>query len=261
MTRATLRLALTPRWLVVAFVLLALVVAAIFLGRWQWDRTQAILAAERAALAEPIDVGEVLADPVTDPLPNEAIGRPVTVTGSYAADRQVLVANRALGDRAGAWVVTGIRTGDGAVVPVLRGWVTGPDDPAVVVPTGDVTVGGILQPDEVFYADAAPVDGQIVAISQSALAGLWGEDVTPGFVVLQSQSPGSSPAPTPVPPTIDVADVPFPLQNFFYAFQWWIFAAFGIFLYVRWLRIEARKEIDAPADIRAGSGSSTSLSE
>lgn len=244
-----LRLALTPRWLVVALVLLALIVAAFFLGRWQWDRTQAILAAERAAVAEPIDVLEVLADPVTDPLPNEAIGRPVTVTGTYAADRQVLVANRALDSAPGAWVVTGLRTDGGALVPVLRGWVTGSDDPATVVPDVEVTVGGILQPDEVFYADALPVDGQIVAISQDAVAGIFGEAVTPGFVVLQQQTPSTPPAPTPVPPTIDVADVPFPLQNFFYAFQWWIFAAFGVFLYLRWLRIEAGKEM------------STSLSE
>ncbi len=244
-----LRLALTPRWLVAAVVLLALIVAAFFLGRWQWDRTQAILAAERAAIAEPVDVLQVLADPVTDPLPNEAIGRPVTVTGSYAAGRQVLVANRALDDAPGAWVVTGLRTGAGVLVPVLRGWVPGPDDPATAVPDVVVTVSGVLQPDELFYAGAAPVDAQIVAISQEALAGVWGEDVAPGFVVLQSQTPEAPPAPTPVPPTIDVADVPFPLQNFFYAFQWWIFAAFGVFLYVRWLRIEAAKE------------TSTSLSE
>lgn len=245
MGRAMLRLALTPRWLVVAVVLLALIVAAFFLGRWQWDRTQAILAAERAAIAAPIDVLSVLAEPVTDPLPNEAIGRPVTLSGTYEADRQVLVANRALGDAPGAWVVTGMRTDDGALIPVLRGWVVGPDDPGVGVPEGELLVRGVLQPDEVFYSDAVPVDGQIVSISQNALAQVWGEDVPPGFVVLQSQTPEAPPAPTPVPPTIDVADVPFPLQNFFYAFQWWIFAAFGLFLYLRWLRIEARKEIQS----------------
>lgn len=238
-----LRLALTPRWLVMAVVLIALVIGAVFLGRWQWDRTQAILAAERAALSEPIPVSEVLASPVTDPLPNEAIGRPVTVMGTYDSTRQVLVANRALDDRAGVWVVTGLRTGEGLLIPVLRGWVSGSDDGATTIPDGEIEVTGVLQPDEVFYADAAPVDGQIVAISQSALTSLWAEDLPQGYVVLQAQTPATAPAPMPVPPTIDVADVPFPLQNFFYAFQWWIFAAFGVFLYLRWLRIEARKEM------------------
>ncbi len=249
MGRAMLRLALTPRWLAVGLILLALIVGASFLGRWQWDRTQAILAAERAAAAEPVPVSEVLADPPTGPLPNEALGRPVTVAGTYAADRQVLVANRSLDDMAGAWVMTGLRLPDGLLVPVLRGWVSGPDDAAVLVPDVEVVVSGILQPDEVFYSDAAPVDGQIVSISQNALAQVWGESVPPGFVVLATQTPTTSPAPAPVPPTINVADVPFPLQNFFYAFQWWIFAAFGAFLYVRWLWIEARKTM------------STSLSE
>jgi len=89
----------------------------------------------------------------------------------------------------------------------------------------------------------------VAAISQTALASVWGEDVPAGFIVLAREDPVSSPAPSPVPPTIQVGDGPFPLQNFFYAFQWWIFAAFGIFVYLRWLRIEARRE------------SSTSLSE
>jgi cytochrome oxidase assembly protein ShyY1 len=39
---------------------------------------------------------------------------------------------------------------------------------------------------------------------------------------------------------VQTADVPFPLQNFFYAFQWWIFAAFGLVVYIRWLWIESR---------------------
>ena len=51
--RAMLRLALTPRWLVAALVLLLLIAAAVMLGRWQWDRTQSILAAERAAASAP----------------------------------------------------------------------------------------------------------------------------------------------------------------------------------------------------------------
>ena len=40
---------------------------------------------------------------------------------------------------------------------------------------------------------------------------------------------------------MQTADVPFPLQNFFYAFQWWIFAAFGVAVYLRWLWIESRR--------------------
>jgi cytochrome oxidase assembly protein ShyY1 len=41
---------------------------------------------------------------------------------------------------------------------------------------------------------------------------------------------------------VQTADVPFPLQNFFYAVQWWIFAAFGLVFYLRWLWIEAGRQ-------------------
>jgi len=249
MSWAMLRLALTPRWLMVALLLLVFIVSAALLGRWQWDRTQSILAAERAALSEPIAVGQALGTPPTGDLPSESIGRPVTAAGRYDAGRQVVIANRSLDGQAGSWVVTGLRLPDGVLMPVLRGWVAPGDDAATRVPSQEVSIRGILQPDEIFYSDYLPVDGQVAAISQTALASVWGEDVPAGFIVLAREDPVSSPAPSPVPPTIQVGDGPFPLQNFFYAFQWWIFAAFGIFVYLRWLRIEARRE------------SSTSLSE
>lgn len=240
--QAMLRLALTPRWLAVLAVLIGLIVAAILLGRWQWDRTQSILAAERAAASVAVPVQDALGDSSTQ-LPPESIGRPVTAVGEFDPDRQVVVANRSLDGGAGVWVVTGLRLTDGTLVPVLRGWTASDDTASRSVPSGPVEVAGVLQPDEVFYADAPATADEIAAISQSSLESAWGEDVPPGFVVLQDQQPSAMPAPAPVPPTVQTADVPFPLQNFFYAFQWWIFAGFGIFLYLRWLRIEAGRSL------------------
>ena len=43
------------------------------------------------------------------------------------------------------------------------------------------------------------------------------------------------------PPTVQVGDVPFPLQNFFYAIQWWVFASFAVVVYARWLYLDAKK--------------------
>ncbi len=240
--QAMLRLALTPRWLAVLAVLIGLVVAAILLGRWQWDRTQSILAAERAAASVAVPVQDALGDSTTQLLA-ESIGRPVTATGEFDPDRQVVVTNRSLDGRAGVWVVTGLRLADGTLVPVLRGWTSPDDTVSRAVPSGPVEVAGVLQPDEVFYTDAPVTTDEIAAISQSSLESAWGEDVPPGFVVLQDQQPSEMPAPAPVPPTVQTADVPFPLQNFFYAFQWWIFAGFGVFLYLRWLRIEAGRSL------------------
>ena len=243
--KAMLRLALTPRWLVAALVLLLLIAGAILLGRWQWERTQTILAAERAAVAQPIPVQEVFADGdvLATELPAEGIGRPVTVTGEYADGMQTLVTSRELDGKPGVWVVDGVDLGDGTVSAVLRGWLPDGASPGVEPPTGEVTVTGILHPDETFYADAAAEPGTAASIAHDRLAEQWQATVLPGFVVLSSEEPAVAPAPIPVPPTVQTSDVPFPLQNFFYAFQWWIFAAFGVAVYLRWLWTESR-----PAD-------------
>lgn len=241
--RAMLRLALTPRWLVAAFVLLLLIVAAVLLGRWQWERTQTILAAERAAAAQPIPIQDVFDDEGGLPpeLPAEGIGRPVTVTGEYADGMQTLVTSRELDGAPGVWVVDGIDLGDGTVAAVLRGWLPDGESPGAAPPAGAVTVTGILHPDEAFYADAVAEPGTAASIAHDRLAEQWQATVLPGFVVLADEEPPTSPAPIPVPPTVQTSDVPFPLQNFFYAFQWWIFAGFGVAVYLRWLWIESRR--------------------
>jgi cytochrome oxidase assembly protein ShyY1 len=62
---------------------------------------------------------------------------------------------------------------------------------------------------------------------------------------LVTQSPESGSAPTAVPATVQTSGVPFPLQNFGYAFQWWVFALFVVFAYVRWLSLDARPKVPA----------------
>ncbi len=238
-----LRLALTPRWLVAAAVMVLLVVGTVLLGRWQWDRTQAILAAERASLAQPIPVQQVFpADRSSAPteLPDEGVGRPVTAIGAYDAGLQVAVTSREHDGRPGVWIVTGLRLDDGSTVAVLRGWLPSAEDAGAAVPSEHVSVTGILQPDEQFYANAANEPGTVSAIAHDALAALWQVPLLPGFVVLQAQQPESAPAPVPVPPTVQTADVPFPVQNFFYAFQWWLFGVFTVLVYLRWLWLESR---------------------
>lgn len=242
-----LRLALTPRWLLAAALLLVFVVAAILLGRWQWERTQNILDAERAAQSQPLPIEQVLppgSAGVTE-LPAEAIGRPVIASGEYVPEMQVAVTGRLLGERTGVWIVTGLELADGRVVAVLRGWLPSAQSDGSTAPTTPVTVSGVLQPDEPFYADAASEAGTVASIAHDRLADLWSTDLLPGFVALGDQQPPSAPAPSPVPPTVQTADVAFPLQNFVYAFQWWVFALFAIAVYARWLWLEARRQSES----------------
>jgi surfeit locus 1 family protein len=244
------RLAVTPRWLMLGVIALLFVVLAILLGRWQWERTQDILGAERAALSQAIPIEQVVPAPAggeapAGQLPPEGIGRPVTLTGRYDPAMQVAVVNREHDGAPGVWIVTGLRLADGRVAAVLRGSLPSADAPGALPPAEPVVVTGMTQPDEGFYADAANQPGTVASIAHDRLAALWGAALLPGFTTLTSQDPTARPAPTPVTPTVQTSDVPFPLQNFVYAFQWWLFAIFAMVVYVRWLLLDAREEADA----------------
>ncbi len=202
--------------------------ACILMGMWQGSRTLDILEAERAAASAPV---QVLAAMSPDGYPGESIGRPVTATGAYGSQEQLLVDHRAFEGRDGAWVISPFVV-DGATVAVLRGWVAAPDSPALAVPTSEVALAGVLQPFEEFYSEAPRrPDGQLVAISRTAIEDAWQTPVLPLVLVLAEQTPPSAPAPSPVPATVQTGGVPFPLQNAGYTLQWF---AFAIFVWVAW---------------------------
>ena len=233
------RTAITPRWLVALIVLVAFIAACIVLGRWQWDRTQDILAAERAAASAPIELAELLNDDGT--WNNADIGRAVIADGRFTDD-ELLLPNREYQGEAGTWTITRFELDDGRSVAVVRGWL--PNDLESPPIRQDVTrVEGVLHPNEEFYEGAN--ETQIVTVVAPELAREWNTDLIDGYVMMQVQDPillaADAPAPVIVPPTVQVGDVPFPLQNFFYAIQWWVFAAFAIFIYGRWLYLDARK--------------------
>ena len=102
----------------------------------------------------------------------------------------------------------------------------------------------MLQPNEAFYQGSGVSSSEVVVIDSDALETVWGVDLSDGFIVLQEQNPMASGEPLPVPATISTADVPFPLQNFFYAIQWWIFAGFAVILFIRWVLVSSRKTTD-----------------
>jgi cytochrome oxidase assembly protein ShyY1 len=230
----------TPRWIGLSAVAVLAIGLCILGGIWQWTRTQDILALERSALASPVPVQDLTA--VGEGLPPESVGRPVTVSGSYRPAEQIYVTSRSLDGQAGLWAVAPVTLADGTSVAILRGWVPAAEPATDQPPAGPVVVSGVLQPAESFYQQGTVVaDGRLVAITDEALASQWGDQVRAGFVVLADQDPASPGGPRPVPPTVATADVAFPLQNFFYAFQWWFFAGFVVFVWVRWFRLDLRE--------------------
>ena len=233
------RTAITPRWLIALVALIAFISVCIVLGRWQWDRTQDILAAERAASATPIGLLELINDDGT--WNNADIGRAVVVDGRFTGD-ELLLPNREYQGEAGTWTITRFELDGGRSVAVVRGWLPN-EEQSPPIRQEQTTIQGVLHPNEAFYEGAN--QERIVTVVAPALAEAWNTDLIDGYVMLQEQDPillaADAPAPVIVPPTVQVGDVAFPLQNFFYAIQWWVFAAFAIFVYARWLYLDARK--------------------
>jgi cytochrome oxidase assembly protein ShyY1 len=231
-----------PVHLLALLALIAVCVGFFFLGKWQWDRTQDILNAERAAIAEPVPMSELL----EQPLAPEDFGRTVTAVGTYNAINQVRVLNRlesgAADARTGEWIVAELQLPDGSNVAVLRGWADTAAD--FTTPVEPVKISGVIQPNETFFAGAEVTASTVVVIDSKQLEELWGRELADGFIVLQDQDPMAVSDPILVPPTISTGDVPFPLQNFFYAIQWWIFAGFAVALYIRWIVVSARSSSD-----------------
>jgi cytochrome oxidase assembly protein ShyY1 len=224
----------TPASILAVLSLIVVCVLFFFLGKWQWDRTQDILDAERAAAMAAVPVSEI-----DQPLNPQDYGRTVTATGSYIDADQVRIGNRLSRDSvAGDWIVSALEIESGQSIAVVRGWV--PQGQTFATPEGKVSIEGVLQPSDSFYDAAGDPGREIVSIDSQQLSALWNTRLLEGYVVIQSQAPMGINSPESIPPTISTADVAFPLQNFFYAIQWWIFALFAVVIYIRWLVIGSK---------------------
>lgn len=253
-----MRTLFTPRWLTLLGVVVAICVAFVWLGLWQLavaqDSAIAELQAERDALVEkPLD--QVM-EPHA-PFPADGAGHPVVVEGEYDGTRQFLVPDRILGQESGLWVVTPLVTGNGAeVIPVLRGFVTDPAD-ADLPPSTPVTVRGELAPGESpYFGEEELPAGQHGTIDLSVLANEWPESLYNGFIFSTAEEPALSSADLQhvPPPTLQAGDIDW--RNLGYALQWWVFAAFAVFMYLKLLHDAARhREVSGG---RSGSGPTVS---
>ncbi|MEP6760932.1 MAG: SURF1 family protein [Sporichthyaceae bacterium] len=256
-----LRFAIAPRWLAWHGALLVALVACIWLGNWQLDsfaetgRRQHAAAVQAAA-----PVSEVLAP--GDRLPSDAVGRAVTAIGRYDEANRLLVPGRRLGNpgnKEGYWVVTPLKTAEG-VLPVNRGWVATPDDPAVEGPAAEVTVTGLLQPSESEHdSQVDPLanlpDGQISYLATVQLLDVLPyspEELYDGYVVLRSEQPAQAVTPKPVQAT-GLDEGVGRWRNLGYGLQWWFFAAAAVFFWWSVLRRSLR-ERRAAAQVQAPTG-------
>lgn len=227
----------------VAAVGLAAAGVMLWLGLWQmqvFEDKENSSAQARAALP-PV---ALLDNVATDGTPGDVYGRQVRVTGQYLPDQQVLVTDHAGGVR----VLTALQVPDGRVLPVVRGAaVPGRQPPAP--PSGTVDVVGVFLPSE------PGTDSPIGSVRLPTLAQQWPQQLLPGFVTLNpdgAAAQGLDQAP------LTLLGGEGSWQNYGYALQWWVFAAFALFMTVRFVRAIGRQGIPAEAQALDPAGDSSS---
>ncbi len=238
-----LRTALRPKWLGLLGVVVLIVIAFVQLGRWQLGVAQGEAmreAIERARSTPAVDLTSVLSPGV--PFRSDLSSRPVTATGRYAAQGQFLVPARRLGEASGYWLVTPfVVEATGVSLPVLRGFTTDPQTLASTPPEGRRTIRGGLAPGESPVRDPQPLpSGQLGSIDTAVLVNTWPGGVYNAFVFLEGEDPEPTAdarlarVPTPV------GDTGIQVRNAAYALQWWVFAAFAVWMWWRMVRDDAR---------------------
>lgn len=240
------RFLLTPRWLGILAGALVVAAVMVLLGNWQLSRyhDRSEINARIDATGDPVPVSRLVTPPGPDrdvgaEVPEAARWSPVTATGVYDADHQVLVRGRSVNGQVGYEVLTPLVLADGGAVIVDRGWIpaspegmtTTPRVPAP--PAGQVTVVGRLRAGEGGGTPVENHDGvlQTRRIDLHALAAHLPYPLY-GGVVLQA-GPGDDGL-TPVPVRRENAWL-----NGAYAVQWWIFAGLVLLGTVWLVRREA----------------------
>lgn len=248
---------LTLRALAITTVAVLLTAAMVVLGLWQlgvYDDRQHDDARVKAN-GPALELADVIGP--DDPFPADGAGQPVTVTGRYLPQEQIAVRQVAgRSPQRGFAVVTPLLLDGGSAVLVVRG---ASADPAAAAPKGTVTVTGVLQPSE---ATGSALDDRRTAdgIRIPALVEGFDEDLFGGYVVRTSSQPADDlPAVSPaLPDPSRWAGI----RNLVYAVQWWLFAAFVVFMWWRIMADQAREQTlrspPATGPVPGGEGSAAS---
>ncbi|WNI23931.1 SURF1 family protein [Streptomyces sp. ITFR-16] len=260
------RFLLTPRWWGINLFVVLAIPFCVFMGTWQLGRFEDRVQSHEAAEKQPAP-GTLAAEPLDELLPVDTVtsGRPATASGRYAD--QFLVPGRELDDKTGFYVLGMLRTDSGKALPVVRGWLPGKagHTPVPAAPTGRVTVTGDLQASE--NAGTAGADtagglpaGQVGMISAASLVNLVPYDVYDAWVTLRKSDTAAAsgagaeasggaalrpvPAAAPQGSGLDLKA----FQNLGYTGEWFVFAAFVVFM---WFRL-IRREAEAARDVALG---------
>ncbi|NBM14793.1 SURF1 family protein [Streptomyces sp. GC420] len=248
------RFLLSRQWVILTLVCLGLIPTMVELGFWQFHRHENRVERNQR-IADALTADPVPVQRLTSPgheVPDEDRWHPVTATGTFDGEHEVVVRRRTAADEQtiGFYVVTPLVLKDGGTVLVNRGWVAPgadqtayPDVPAA--PKGEVTVTGRLMPDETTEASgikdlAGLPDRQVMLINSEQRAKALGREVLGGYIELTAPEPrGGKPEPVAEPDHDSIG------THMAYAVQWWLFAA-GV--PVGWVVLVRRERRDRLAE-------------
>lgn len=241
-----MRFLLRPGWLAFIGVVAAFVVICYtLLAPWQFgreaDREGQQRAIDSAAVTAPVPLGTLV--PAGQGATAATQWRQVTVTGAYLPAAESLVRLRVYDGKPAFEVLTSLRTDDGRLLAVDRGFVTAENGavvPAITPPpAGRITLDARLRLDQTDpqKRPAFTSDGyrQQYVTDSRTLAAATGLALEPGYLQLAAGQPGVLTA-LPVAPDAGASGAPF--TNFSYALQWLTFGAIAVFACAYFVRLE-----------------------
>jgi cytochrome oxidase assembly protein ShyY1 len=222
-----------PKW--VAFTVLVLAIAALCgaAARWQWSRYQFKVdrrdQVEAALLAAPLPVTSI------DAFPSDEWTM-VSLTGTFAANQQVVIRNRSQSGQPGVHVVAPLVLADGSAVLINRGFVAAPSAEDAVVPaapSGQVTIVGPVRPSQRRSGLEAgdPATGTLLALNRVDVARISEQTslrLAPGYIEADAAPAGLVPVDLPSP---DLG------SHLSYTGQW---VLFGLLAIVGWVVVVRR---------------------
>jgi len=235
--------AISKRWFGYLALVVVFAIVCCLLGWWQLNRRaeawQEIDRVDNNYAAEPLPIADVL--PKLTSFSPDQKWKPVTVSGTYLVDEQVLVRNRPFNGQPGFDVIVPLQQDDGSVFIVDRGWVATGDeqdspDSVPAAPTGEVIVTARIKAGEPTLPGRSAPEGQVATIQLDDLAKLTGAPTYTGaYGLMVTESPGTEVRPAASPkPVRDEG------PHLSYALQWFVFALLA-FIGLGWaLRQEYR---------------------
>ncbi|WP_062380509.1 SURF1 family cytochrome oxidase biogenesis protein [Demequina pelophila] len=218
------------------------------LGWWQWTRASSTGVTVQPD--PPVPLADVAAPGAA---PTGAIGRQVTVSGTWADAPAAVVSGREVDGVAARMLVRALTvpadatgTGEPATLAVVVGWrpdgeAAGPDPGP-----GAATLTGYLRASEAAGASSLPTEEPAPgtfwasAISTAELAQAWPAPLY-GPVLVAYEGTQTWTALEPLEPTTELN-----FRSVAYALEWWLFGAFFLFIAVRWVRDNGRALPEAP---------------